>query len=69
VPVQFEIDHAERFVNVRAYGVVRLAEILDYFDALSARLAPVVALTAPPTQQSPVVRMPTVRIMTAEMST
>jgi hypothetical protein len=34
VPIQFEIDHAERFVRARAYGVVRLAEILDYFDAL-----------------------------------
>jgi len=34
VPVQFEIDHAERFVHVRAHGVVRLPEILDYFDAL-----------------------------------
>jgi hypothetical protein len=32
--VQFEIDHAERFVRVRAHGVVRLPEILDYFDAL-----------------------------------
>lgn len=34
MPVQFEIDHAARFVTVRAHGVVRLAEILDYFDAL-----------------------------------
>ncbi|WP_428659905.1 hypothetical protein [Reyranella sp.] len=34
MPVQFEIDHTARFVTVRAYGVVRLAEILDYFDAL-----------------------------------
>jgi hypothetical protein len=34
VPVQFEIDHSKRFVSVRAYGVVRLGEILDYFDAL-----------------------------------
>ena len=34
MPVDFEIDHAERFVRVRAYGVVRLSEILDYLDAL-----------------------------------
>jgi hypothetical protein len=34
VPVQYDIDHTERFVRVRAYGVVRLSEILDYFDAL-----------------------------------
>ena len=34
MPVQFEIDHAERFVRVRAYGIVRLSEILDYVDAL-----------------------------------
>ncbi len=34
MPVEFEIDHAEQFVRVRAHGVVRLQEILDYFDAL-----------------------------------
>ena len=34
MPVQFEIDHAERFVRMRAHGIVRLSEILDYFDAL-----------------------------------
>ncbi|MCW5737781.1 MAG: hypothetical protein KIS73_26915 [Enhydrobacter sp.] len=34
MPVEFEIDHTERFVQVKAYGVVRLPEILDYFDAL-----------------------------------
>ena len=34
MPVQFEIDHAERFVRVKAHGVVRLSEILNYFDAL-----------------------------------
>ncbi len=34
MPVQFEIDHDERFVSVRAHGIVRLPDILDYFDAL-----------------------------------
>ena len=34
MPVQYDIDHTEKFVRVRAYGVVRLSEILDYFDAL-----------------------------------
>jgi hypothetical protein len=34
VPLQFEIDHAEKFVRVRAHGIVRLQDILDYFDAL-----------------------------------
>jgi hypothetical protein len=34
LPVDFKIDHAERFVWVRAHGVVRLQEILHYFDAL-----------------------------------
>jgi len=34
VPVDFDIDHTARFVQVRAHGVVRLSEILDYFDAL-----------------------------------
>ena len=34
MPIQYDIDHTERFVHVRAYGVVRLSEILDYFDAL-----------------------------------
>ena len=32
--MEFEIDHAERIVRARGYGVVRLSEILDYFDAL-----------------------------------
>ena len=34
MPVEFQIDHENRFVNVRAHGVVVLQEILDYFDAL-----------------------------------
>src|SRR5829696_6580714 len=34
LPVEFQIDHENRFVNVRAHGVVVLQEILDYFDAL-----------------------------------
>ena len=34
MPIQFEIDHTKRFVGVKAYGVVVLHEILDYFDAL-----------------------------------
>ena len=35
MPVEYEIDHARRFVYARAHGVVVLAEILDYFDAIS----------------------------------
>jgi hypothetical protein len=34
LPVEFQIDHDNRFVTVRAHGVVVLQEILDYFDAL-----------------------------------
>ena len=34
MPVRFTIDHAERYVTVRAEGIVLLDEILDYFDAL-----------------------------------
>ena len=34
MPVDYEIDHAKRFVRVKAHGVVVLQEILDYFDAL-----------------------------------
>lgn len=34
MPVDYKIDHTERFVWVRAHGVVLLDEILDYFDAL-----------------------------------
>ncbi len=34
MPVQFDIDHAKRFVVMRAHGAVVLQEILDYFDAL-----------------------------------
>jgi hypothetical protein len=34
LPVDFQIDHNKRFVDVRAHGVVVLQEILDYFDAL-----------------------------------
>ena len=37
MPVQFEIDHAKRFVGVRACGVVVLQEILDYFDAVTVQ--------------------------------
>lgn len=39
MPVQFEIDHAERLVRARAHGFVRLSEILDYFDALVVQKA------------------------------
>ena len=35
LPVDFTIDHAKRFVWVRAHGVVVLQEILDYFDAVA----------------------------------
>ena len=34
MPVRFTIDHTERYVTVRAEGIVVLDEILDYFDAL-----------------------------------
>ena len=34
MPVRFTIDHAARYVTVRAEGIVVLDEILDYFDAL-----------------------------------
>jgi hypothetical protein len=34
MPVRFTIDHVERYVTVRAEGIVVLDEILDYFDAL-----------------------------------
>jgi hypothetical protein len=34
LPVDFKIDHAKRFVWVRAHGTVLLQEVLDYFDAL-----------------------------------
>jgi hypothetical protein len=34
MPVRFTIDHDERYVTVRAEGIVVLDEILDYFDAL-----------------------------------
>jgi hypothetical protein len=37
LPVQYEIDHTKRFVGVRAYGVVVLREILEYFDALAVQ--------------------------------
>ena len=32
--MQFTIDHAKRFVDVRGIGVVVVQDIIDYFDAL-----------------------------------
>jgi hypothetical protein len=34
MPLQFTIDHANRFVDVKGSGEVALQDILDYFDAL-----------------------------------
>ena len=34
MPVQFTIDHARRFVDVRGIGVVVVQDIIGYFDAL-----------------------------------
>lgn len=34
MPLEFTIDHDERFVDVRGHGAVGLQDILDYFDAL-----------------------------------
>ena len=34
MPVQFNIDHTKRFVDVRGFGDVLLQDIIDYFDAL-----------------------------------
>ena len=39
MPVEYEIDHAKRFVRVKAHGVVVLQEILDYFDAVTVQNA------------------------------
>jgi hypothetical protein len=35
LPVEYQIDHETRFVYARALGIVVLAEILDYFDAIA----------------------------------
>jgi hypothetical protein len=37
LPVDYRIDHENRFVTVRAHGVVVLKEILDYFDAVAVQ--------------------------------
>jgi hypothetical protein len=35
LPVEYEINHESHFVYARAHGIVALAEILDYFDAIT----------------------------------
>ena len=34
MPIQFNIDHTKRFVDVRGFGDVLLQDILEYFDTL-----------------------------------
>ena len=39
MPLRYTIDHDQRLVHVQTEGVVRLAEILDYLDAVAVKEA------------------------------
>ncbi|MFO1158162.1 MAG: hypothetical protein U1E60_04940 [Reyranellaceae bacterium] len=36
MPIEIEIDHTKRIVIAKTRGVIRLQDMLDYFDALAA---------------------------------